>query len=687
MVWLIKACPEQKFFGVRNEVRWRRDVLVEEADGTSVGRKLFKINGVSLVKLKLRHCSRLVLLATLLLSFGLAVSPLDQAELWHDEVWSLWVTRGSWGETLSRVAADVHPPLYFLGLQLWVRLVGESVFGLRLPSVFFGLLGVSATYRLGRNLFDRPTGLAAALLLGTHSFLIYYMGEARMYTLLLALAVLATWAYVWWLESWKSGRVEGRRIGRLEERKGGGLVLNGAKGLKDGRIAGLKSWKVNGVRSGVYGLAMAALPLTHYYGALIPLGHGLHLALSRPQRLPAWLVPVGMGLLLYLPWLGALLNQLQNHPGGPLALPQATSRDTITWLLTVLSGGAGWWLLSPFVLGKALPRLKYAWRPAVLLIIWLLLTPLVVLALNTWFAPLYQLRYLIAVLPALTLLVGYALRCVGWQPLGLVLLAAFTYTNIDSYDHLWPPRSPWRADVVRAVVAARQPGDISLVKIVRPYSMEAYYDRKLGLRNASTIDLSPRLYRPAEMAQLIEQLPTTASIWVMMPNNVGETWQAMAQLDRGRQIGYRDSTGYMLFYRFDRGQRGSLRFYFGDKLRYAGAPFSFRSVQPGESICVKVELLALVDLNGSYSYGLHLVDRGNAMVAQHDEGLGLGSAGDSRHLAPCLPLPLELAAGDYYLHLAVYTWLDGRRLPVVEGDVAPVNWGDALVIGALTVTD
>ena len=666
-----------------------------------VVRNLFKTDSI-LVELKFKPWPHYLLLTSLLLSFGLVGPYLDQAELWHDEVWSLWVARGTLTETVSRVAADVHPPLYFLGLHVWVRLVGESVFGLRLPSVFFGLVGISATYRLGRVLFDRRTGLAAALLLGTHSFLLYYMGEARMYSLLLALAVLSTWAYGWWLEGGKGGRLEGWKVGGLEGWRIGGLEgwrRVGLEGWKSGRLREffhfsflifhfrLESWQVNWIRSGVYGLTIAALPLTHYYGALIPLGHGLHLAMSRPRRLGAWLGPVGVGGLLYLPWFGAWLNQVQMHPGGPLALPQATSWDTISWLLFVLSGGAGWWLLSPLLLGGALPRLKRTWRPVLLLALWLLLTPLVVLALNTWLAPLYQLRYLIAILPAVALLIAYALRWVWWQPLMLILLALFVYTNIDSYNRLWPPRSPWQADVVRAVLAARQPEDLSLVKIVRPYSMEAYYDRKLGLRNTSTLDLSQRFYRPAETAELIERLPPAPSIWVMMPNNIGETWQAVAQLDRGRHIGYRASTGYMLFYRFDRGESDSLTFYFGDKLRYRGAPFFYRAAQPGESICLELEWLALVDLEATYSYGVHLVNGGNAVVAQHDEGLASAVAGERHPLSPCLSLPLDLAAGDYYLHLAVYTWADGRRLPVVEGDSARVSWGDALIIGAVTVPE
>jgi len=111
-------------------------------------------------------------------------------------------------DTFTRIRDDVHPPLYYLALDVWVMATGESVYAVRLLSTLFGLVVLAGTYATGARLFDRQTGLMAVVVLGTASFFVYYTREARMYTLLLALAALSTWAYVRWMEQpnrWRTG--------------------------------------------------------------------------------------------------------------------------------------------------------------------------------------------------------------------------------------------------------------------------------------------------------------------------------------------------------------------------------------------------------------------------------------------------------------------------------------------------
>ena len=86
----------------------------------------------------------------------------------------------------------------FWGCTAGYGLPGESAFAIRLLSLFFGLIGSAATYAVGKRLFDRATGLIALAVLGASGFFIYYTREARMYTLLLALAALSTWVYLLW---------------------------------------------------------------------------------------------------------------------------------------------------------------------------------------------------------------------------------------------------------------------------------------------------------------------------------------------------------------------------------------------------------------------------------------------------------------------------------------------------------
>jgi hypothetical protein len=582
-------------------------------------------------------------LLAVLLAFGVAIWRVDTDWMWEDESWSMWAVLAPLPETLRRVAQDVHPPLYFVALNTWVRLAGKSTFAVRTLSILFGMPGLAITHALGKELFDRWTALAATLVLGTTSFFVYYERETRMYTLLMSLAALSMWAYVRWLRH------------------------------------------PTPVHLIAYGVTIAVLPYTHYCGPLITLTQSLHLLLTRPRGLRRWLLASGLGLRLYALWLPILLRQIQAHPSGPLVLPTPTNWQTATWLLKVLSGGAGAVVLVPYLLGQALPRLRRYKDAALLLTLWATLTPLIVLSINAWSPHAYEPRYVIGILPAVALLIAYGIRHITWRPLVVILLAGITGTNLIAYRWFWPSKTPWGLANAGHAVRTRQPGEPTLVTIVEPYGLESHYDQHLELRNADAVDLSGRRYSPAEIHAIVASLDSKPSVWVMMPNNLGETWVAMAALNSRRHVGYRNNAAHLLFYRFDRGNGDKLTFNLGDKLRYERKLFAHSPViHPGELLCTEITLTTESALDGAYSYGVHLVDTSNILIAQHDEGLGTHPAGERIPLATCLTAPPDLSPGDYYLHLVIYTWADGERLPLLEGNT-DIPWGDALVLGTVTV--
>jgi hypothetical protein len=570
---------------------------------------------------------------------------------------------------LARVRGDVHPPLYFALLYGWVRAAGEPVYALRLLSVLFGMIGLAATYAVGRRLFDPATGLIALVILGTASFFVYYTREARMYTLLLALAALATWAYL----SWRA--------------------------------------RPSLLRALIYGLLLAALLYTHYAGALVILTHGLHLVLwslifsPRPQahftERPAarsflapgkFLIPYALALLLYLPWLPIFLDQMRANPNGPLAIPVQTDWAVVAGLVLILVGG-GWGLyVAPFVLGRALPRVRRYGSAVLLLVMSLLLTPAALLALNAWVAPVYQVRYTIALLPAGALLVAYGLRWIGWPGvaerlrlplrgelllslLAVIWLALIVHNQLTIYPELWPEKPPWET-TIRAMTATRDPLEPTITDIAA-YSPAAYYDRRLGIRQGVSLDLAWRLHHYDEIMALIEKFDATPSVWVALPVNTAKSWHIVAALDAGRGATYRSSLVNMIFYRF------------GDLLRYQSGPGAAErfSVAAGERLCADLELAALGELDGSYSAGLHLVDiTGTTAMTQWDAGLGTASAGERLALRPCLDIPAAAAPGYYHLELVVYAWASEERLRLFEdGGGDPLPWGDVLMLAAVDV--
>lgn len=578
----------------------------------------------------------------LLFIFWLMLAGLGQESLWNDEAWSIWAVNGPWSDTLHRVALDVHPPLYFMLLDGWLALTGQSAFAGRMLSVAAGLLGAAVVYALGRLLFDAWAGLIALVLLGSNSFFIYYSREIRMYSLLLLAALACMWAYARWR------RTPNRR------------------------------------RLIIYGLSASALPYIHYYGWLIVLTQGMHLLLTRPRHLKSWLIMCGLALLLYLPWLLVVMQQINTNPSGPQALPLPTDISALHWLWLLLTGGAGLWLFAPFLPGMALPRLRAYGEAIVLLLLWLLVTPVVLLALNAWLAPLYQVRYVIGALPAIALLAAYGLRQMWWKAVAVLFMLGVVANSLMTYGYFWPPKAPWPAVITRSLGQTRRPDEPLLMLIRQPYSLEAYYSRQMELHDEATIDLSDRPHTPGELQAIVASLAETSSVWMMMPNNIPATWITAAALTAERTIGYRDNAAYMLFYRFDAGSRADLTFDFGDKLRYTGQLFAgWPAVMRGERFCVDTALLTLNPLDGEYSMGVHLVDDANRLVAQHDAGLGVQPAGKSIQLRPCLDIPPDVASGHYPLHLVIYDWRDGDRLSVQESE--QVFWGNSLVFGGVTV--
>ncbi len=124
------------------------------------------------------------LLAICGVGWFLRVFNITGPSLWLDEIMTVGRVAGSAAETLQHVYISPHPPLYYLLLNFWLALVPLSEFFLRLPSALFSALTVPVVYWIARQLFDRRTGLIAALLLSLSPYQISYAQEAKSYALL-----------------------------------------------------------------------------------------------------------------------------------------------------------------------------------------------------------------------------------------------------------------------------------------------------------------------------------------------------------------------------------------------------------------------------------------------------------------------------------------------------------------------
>ena len=118
-----------------------------------------------------------------------------------DEFGTWWVTNSRFGEILSR--ARLFPQsVAYAAIVWWTRAAGGSSEAvLRLPSLLALGLAAYVLYRLGRELFDRETGLLAAGIFVGVPQICFAAGDARPY----AFGVLATVGALWMLVRWLDG--------------------------------------------------------------------------------------------------------------------------------------------------------------------------------------------------------------------------------------------------------------------------------------------------------------------------------------------------------------------------------------------------------------------------------------------------------------------------------------------------
>lgn len=111
--------------------------------------------------------------------------------VWYDELWSTHIRLYSLGELVRVSLNDVHPPAYQFFMFLWIRLFGDSEISIRLPPLILGLGTIALIFRLARSAFPLGIALLAAFLLAVSPAHIWYSQEARAYSLVVFLSVLA----------------------------------------------------------------------------------------------------------------------------------------------------------------------------------------------------------------------------------------------------------------------------------------------------------------------------------------------------------------------------------------------------------------------------------------------------------------------------------------------------------------
>jgi mannosyltransferase len=259
----------------------------------------------------------LALLALLLLAFALRVYRLDSQSLWYDEAVTAKVASQGIRELTRWTADDIQPPLYYYAAAGWLHLAGRGEWALRFPSAFFGTLTVPLMWAVALRLFGRGrsgrvAALAAALLTALSPLYVYYAQEARMYTQLTFLGLLAGYALL------RATMDDTCTHLRWSQARCGPRTMDHGSGTME-----QSSFMVDGLSSGrwwfLFVIASAALLYTHYFGVFLLMAYSVCFmigwlvawARGRPhwRELGVFALSCLSIALLYLPWLPSMLNR------------------------------------------------------------------------------------------------------------------------------------------------------------------------------------------------------------------------------------------------------------------------------------------------------------------------------------------------------------------------------------------
>jgi 4-amino-4-deoxy-L-arabinose transferase-like glycosyltransferase len=326
-------------------------------------------------------------------ALALRLAGLGSESIWLDEATSIWLAKKSIPDMIRWTAVDIHPPLYYAILHLWLAL-GDGEAQVRLLSVLCGVLSVAALFLLARRICNPWTAFASAALLAVSPLHVWYSQETRMYAMLAMWAILSTYA----------------------------LLL----ALLDGRRRAWLAYVVFTILS-LY---------THYYTFFVLLFQilaGVYLLWQGSiQRQSLWrlLVALTVAGLAFVPWLPTLVNQVQSGGGSWVARTGVPGVGTLAATAANYTLGPDISVYPPLL--RRLAYLLYGFacaagavsiihRPArtaaAIGLIWLA-APLGVAWLVSQIKPLYSLRYLLPFLAPYYILIGQGIDILrtGWPP-------------------------------------------------------------------------------------------------------------------------------------------------------------------------------------------------------------------------------------------------------------------------------
>jgi hypothetical protein len=342
---------------------------------------------------------RTALIIILLVFAGIVASRINADALWLDEELTYAITGGGrYGDGATLVDMFVYmgkigetsPPLYYLAVAGWARVVGWSLFAMRWFSLLWGVLTVAATYRLGTDISrNKQVGLYSAVLLASSAFFVFYAHEFRVYAMSAFFAVMCAVYY------WR-------------------MMNGGGRAVKFGLV-----------------LSLVLLLYSHYVPGFIAVGLGLYHLLLRPWNKQKFegLALFAIAAMITLLWFVVILVVVQrtaalNSSGGA-----AIIRDV------VVAFGNGLWIVLPVLLVQS-AWVTFRQNTAGERYMWwvLLLSVLVTVVADVTVGFLFNIRFLTGLVPFFVVVAAFGLVAFD-RRIRVALLAAWIFAGLwFSYD-------------------------------------------------------------------------------------------------------------------------------------------------------------------------------------------------------------------------------------------------------------
>jgi len=612
------------------------------------------------------------ILAICLLAFGLRVFYLGAQSLWYDEGLSVYLASLPPLATIQVSAITDHPPLYALLLGAWMQAAGRSEFAIRFLSLWWSVLAVALTWRVGRELLLDAIGAVGALLMAASALAVWYAQEARGYSLLLALTLIATWAFIRLCHCHSAQRTPAAKQRTGCERSEESLSR---------KAETLRRFAAQGDRWAWAALVVSGIAAlyTHYYAALTLLALNLaffavlacriyhasplrvtHYGIRNTQYAIRFYLSQLVILAGFAPWLPAAIRQATTNatyfPGrvgwqtvvGDTLRAFATGDVASTTIATVALS-----VMSVLAALGALAEQPGTTRLNRVIATLLVAAPVAAMAVIAWNKPKFASRYLIEALPAFYLLVGAGFtaadrqRISGWALFvlrALVIVGAIILVITSALSlratYFDPARQRPDARGVAAYIAANeQRGDV--IVLLGGYQSPAfgfYYHGENPIapmpEGVMPPAQSPLDYRAAR--QLEETARGHGRLWLALwQRELADPTDVVLSelLEKSRRLGVGQDFHDMRLLLFDLqdhkplgdGPQHPMDVRFTEPIALAGYDLSATSCAPGESLDLALYWRASGRIAGNYVVFTHLLAPDGRMVAGSDHIAGADS--------------------------------------------------------------